>query len=78
MPQKALTRNTKGQAVAMVVGAENKVETRIVTTAEVINHQWRVTDGLQAGDKLIVDGLQKIRPGAVVTPQVLSATPATK
>ncbi len=78
VPQKAITRNTKGQAVAMVVGAENKVESRIVTTAEVINHQWRITDGLQAGDKLIVDGLQKIRQGAVVTPQVLSATPATK
>ncbi|QYJ75304.1 efflux RND transporter periplasmic adaptor subunit [Shewanella sp. FJAT-52076] len=67
VPQKAITRNTRGEAVAMVVNAENKVEARTVTTAEVINHQWRITSGLTAGDKLIVEGLQKIRPGAPVT-----------
>ncbi|QYK05179.1 efflux RND transporter periplasmic adaptor subunit [Shewanella zhangzhouensis] len=67
VPQKAITRNTRGEAVAMVVNAENKVEARTVTTAEVINHQWRITSGLNAGDKLIVEGLQKIRPGAPVT-----------
>lgn len=67
VPQKAITRNTRGEAVAMVVNAESKVEARTVTTAEVINHQWRITSGLNAGDKLIVEGLQKIRPGAPVT-----------
>ncbi|MCL1142779.1 efflux RND transporter periplasmic adaptor subunit [Shewanella gaetbuli] len=73
VPQRAITRNTKGQAVAMVVNEENNVETRVVTTAEVINNQWRITDGLNPGDKLIVEGLQKVRPGAPVSPQVLSA-----
>ncbi len=66
VPQRAITRNTKGEAVAMVIDAEGKVAARIVTTAEVINNQWRITDGLTVGDQLIVEGLQKIRPGAPV------------
>lgn len=72
VPQRAITRNTKGQAIAMIVNQDNNVEVRIVTTAEVIDNQWRIIDGLQAGDKLIVEGLQKIRPGAAVSPQVLT------
>lgn len=72
VPQRAITRNTKGQAVAMVIGAESKVEARVVTTAEVIDHQWRITDGLTVGDQLIVEGLQKIRPGAPVAGKPLS------
>ncbi len=66
VPQRAITRNTKGEAVAMIIDAEGKVAARIVTTAEVINNQWRITDGLTVGDQLIVEGLQKIRPGAPV------------
>lgn len=76
VPQRAITRNAKGEAVAMVVNAQGQVEAKIVTTAEVINHQWRVTSGLVVGDQLIVEGLQKIRPGAAVTPKVISATQA--
>ncbi|QFU20554.1 efflux RND transporter periplasmic adaptor subunit [Shewanella eurypsychrophilus] len=66
VPQRAITRNTKGEAVAMIIDAEGKVAARVVTTAEVINNQWRITDGLAVGDQLIVEGLQKIRPGAPV------------
>ncbi|HSG61432.1 MAG TPA: efflux RND transporter periplasmic adaptor subunit, partial [Pseudomonadales bacterium] len=73
VPQRAITRNTKGEAIAMVVNADNKVEMRVVKTAEVIDHQWRIVDGLVAGDKLIVEGLQKVRPGAQVTTKLLSA-----
>ncbi|GIU44915.1 efflux RND transporter periplasmic adaptor subunit [Shewanella algidipiscicola] len=73
VPQKAITRNSKGQAIAMVIGAESKVEARVVTTAEVINHQWRIVDGLKVGDQLIVEGLQKIRPGAPVTGKPIDA-----
>ncbi|QDZ92798.1 efflux RND transporter periplasmic adaptor subunit [Shewanella decolorationis] len=76
VPQKAITRNSKGEAVAMVVNAQGQVEAKIVTTAEVIDHQWRVTSGLAVGDQLIVEGLQKIRPGAPVTPKVISETQA--
>ncbi|WP_394202696.1 efflux RND transporter periplasmic adaptor subunit [Shewanella waksmanii] len=74
VPQRAITRNTKGQAVAMLVNADNKVESRIITTAEVIDNQWRVVDGLAQGDKLIVEGLQKIRPGAPVSAKEVDMT----
>ncbi|GGP70470.1 multidrug transporter [Shewanella algicola] len=73
VPQRAITRNTKGQAVAMLVNKEGKAEMRVVKTAEVIGNQWRITDGLVAGDKLIVEGLQKIRAGAPVSPTELTA-----
>ena len=76
VPQKAVTRNPKGQGVAMVVNAENKVEPRIVETAEAINNQWLVTKGLQAGDQIIVAGLQKVRPGAPVTPNLITKAQA--
>ncbi len=66
VPQKAITRNTKGEAVAMVVNKDNVIEARNVVTAEAIDNQWRITSGLKAGDKLVVAGLQKIRPGAPV------------
>lgn len=78
VPQKAVARNNKGQATAMVINAEGKAEMRIVKTAEVINHQWRITEGLNVGDKLIVEGLQKIRPGAPVTAKEISNTPAAE
>ena len=67
VPQNAVTRNAKGQAIAMLVNAENKVEPRVVVTAEVIDNQWRIIKGLTVGDKVIVEGLQKIRPGTPVT-----------
>jgi membrane fusion protein (multidrug efflux system) len=73
VPQRAITRNSKGQAVAMLVDKDNNVEMRVVKTAEVIGNQWRIVDGLAAGDKLIVEGLQKIRAGAPVSPQTLTA-----
>ncbi|SMY18417.1 efflux RND transporter periplasmic adaptor subunit [Photobacterium aquimaris] len=74
IPQKAITRNSKGQAIAMVVGTDNKVESRTVTTAEAIDNQWRITSGLKDGDQVIVDGLQKIRPGVVVEPTPITVT----
>lgn len=76
VPQKAITRNTKGEAVAMIATAENVVESRVVKTAEVIDNQWRIVDGLNVGDKVIVEGLQKIRPGSPVSPQALNADSA--
>lgn len=76
VPQKGISRDAKGNAVAMVVNEQGVVEAKIVTTAEVIDHQWRITSGLNVGDKLIVEGLQKIRPGAPVTPKVISETQA--
>ncbi|QLK60273.1 efflux RND transporter periplasmic adaptor subunit [Enterobacteriaceae bacterium Kacie_13] len=69
VPQQGITRNPRGDATAMVVGADNKVELRTVTTTQAIGDKWVVTDGLKSGDKVIVTGLQKIKPGVQVTAQ---------
>ncbi|KFZ37581.1 hemolysin D [Shewanella mangrovi] len=73
VPQKVVTHNAKGQAVVMVVNDQNVIEPRVVTTAQVIDNKWRVTSGLKAGEKVVIEGLQRIRPGAPVTPKVVSA-----
>ncbi|NJA87665.1 efflux RND transporter periplasmic adaptor subunit [Rhodocyclus tenuis] len=80
-PQRAVTRDTKGNPTALVVGANGTAELRTLTTRRVVGDKWLVSDGLKAGDTLIVDGLQKIAPGApvkavpLVTP-VSAAAPA--
>ncbi len=50
----------------MVVGADGKVELRTLKTDRAIGDKWLVTDGIKAGDKVIVEGLQKVAPGSVV------------
>jgi membrane fusion protein, multidrug efflux system len=67
-PQKGVTRNVRGEPIAFVVGEGNKVELRVLKTDRAIGDKWLVTDGLKAGDRLIVEGLQKIGPGAGVRP----------
>ncbi|NML16845.1 efflux RND transporter periplasmic adaptor subunit [Azohydromonas caseinilytica] len=74
VPQRAVTRDPKGNALAMVVGDDNKVQPRPLKVDRNVGDQWLVTEGLKPGDKLIVDGLQKVRPGAPVTPVALSAS----
>lgn len=69
VPQQGITRNPRGEATAMVVGEGDKVEPRTLTAAQAIGDQWLVTDGLKPGDRVIINGLQKIRPGAKVTVQ---------
>jgi membrane fusion protein (multidrug efflux system) len=61
-----VSRNPRGEATVLVVGADNKVVERVVTTDHVINNEWLVTQGLVAGERVIVDGLQKAKPGQVV------------
>lgn len=73
VPQKVVSHNAKGQAIVMAVNDKNVVEARPVTTAQVIDNQWRITSGLKEGDKVIIEGLQRIRPGAPVAPTVISA-----
>jgi membrane fusion protein (multidrug efflux system) len=65
-PQRGITRDPKGNATAMVVGKDGKAELRNVTTARTVGDQWLVTGGLSPGDRVIVEGLQKIGPGAPV------------
>ncbi len=68
LPQRAVDRNAKGAATAMFVTADNKVETRILETVQAVGSNWLVDEGIKDGDRLIVDGLQKIRDGQSVNP----------
>ena len=65
-PQQGITHDAKGNATAMVVGAAGTVEPRTLVAARAIGDRWLVTSGLAAGDKLIVEGLNKIGPGMPV------------
>jgi membrane fusion protein (multidrug efflux system) len=73
VPQRGVTRNQRGEPTALVVGANNKVELRALHTERTIGENWLVTGGLSAGDKVIVDGLQKVAPGAEVKTIALAA-----
>lgn len=75
-PQQGISRDAKGNATALVVNAENKVEPREVKVSRAIGDKWLVESGLAAGDKLIVAGFQKIDPGAEVVPQEAGAQPS--
>jgi membrane fusion protein (multidrug efflux system) len=74
-PQVGIQRNPRGGATALVVGAGNKVELRTVTLSRELGDQWLIDDGLKVGDRVIVEGVQKVMPGAEVQP-VEQAAPA--
>ncbi len=67
-PQAGIARNARGEASALVVGADDKVQRRAVTVAEAVDGRWRVTQGLHSGDRLIVEGTGKVREGQIVRP----------
>lgn len=62
VPQAAITRTPTGQAMAMLVNAKGLVEPRQITTSGVQGQNWIVTQGLNTGDKVIVDGIAKVKP----------------
>ncbi|WP_226703121.1 efflux RND transporter periplasmic adaptor subunit [Microbulbifer elongatus] len=68
VPQQGVARDPKGNTTAMVVGEGNTVEARPVKVSQTVGSAWLVESGLKAGDRVIVEGLQKIRPGVVVNP----------
>ncbi|EBK3237018.1 multidrug efflux RND transporter periplasmic adaptor subunit AcrA [Salmonella enterica] len=73
VPQQGVTRTPRGDATVLVVGADNKVEIRQIVASQAIGDKWLVTDGLKAGDRVVVSGLQKVRPGAQVKVQEITA-----
>ncbi len=81
LPQQAVTRSARGDTV-MVVDGEGKVATRTITLGGEQNAQWVVLDGLKPGEQVVVDGFQKMQPGAPVKPvpwqKPGSAAPAVK
>lgn len=74
VPQRGVTRDPKGQAIALVVNAASTVERRELVAERSVGNAWLVSDGLVAGDRVIVDGVQKVRPGDQVE-VVPAATP---
>ena len=65
-PQRGITRDPKGKATAIVVGADGKTALRDVTTVRAVGDQWLIGSGLAPGDRVVVEGLQKIGPGMPV------------
>lgn len=66
-PQQGITRNPRGDATALVVDANSKVVLRDVKAVQAVGDKWLVTSGLQEGDKIIVSGHMKVKPGMTVT-----------
>ncbi|TAN41009.1 MAG: efflux RND transporter periplasmic adaptor subunit [Nitrospirae bacterium] len=66
IPQRGVTRNPAGNAMVMVVGAEEKVEPRVIRVERTVGDSWLVSEGLKQGDRVILEGLQKARPGTTV------------
>ena len=73
VPQQGVTRTPRGDASAMVIGKDDKVEVRDITAAQAIGDKWLVTSGLKDGDRVIVTGLQKVKPGVQVKAQEIAA-----
>lgn len=75
-PQEGVMRDRRGEPIAMVVNAENAVEQRQLTILQDFGNDWVVSGGLQDGDRLIVEGLQKIGVGMTVTPEERQPAPS--
>ncbi|TNE64382.1 MAG: efflux RND transporter periplasmic adaptor subunit [Alphaproteobacteria bacterium] len=67
VPQRAVSRNTKGEATAMVVAADGKVQQRVLTVRNSVGNNWLVDAGVGDGDKVIVEGTQLVRVGQDVS-----------
>jgi len=66
--QRGVSVGANGIATVMVVGADGKVEARVIKLGKAVGDKWVVTDGLKAGEQVVVEGLQKFQPGMVVKP----------
>lgn len=73
VPQRALIRNADGSATVMVIDTDDKVARRRVSVGRAVGDRWQVLDGLAAGDRVLVDGAQKVRTGDAVRPVPIDA-----
>lgn len=76
VPQQGITHNEQGKATALILDQENVVQLREINAVKAVGNQWLVTAGLRPGDRVIVSGLQRIRPGikARVLPSKLNTS----
>lgn len=77
VPQRGVSRNTKGDPIAQVVGADGKVATRILDIRQSVGNSWLVEKGLADGDRVVVEGSQKARDGATVAAEEVKVDDAT-
>jgi len=75
VPQRAVTE-VQGKYMVAVVGADNKVDIRTVQAAERVDSLWVILEGLKPGERVVVEGVQKVRPGMPVTPKTFAEAPA--
>lgn len=75
VPQQGITHNAQGKATALILDQENVVQLREINAVKAVGNQWLVTTGLHPGDRVIVSGLQRIRPG--IKARILAAKPHT-
>lgn len=75
VPQQGVARDAKGKATAFVIGPGNKAVRRDLTTSRTVGNAWLVTGGLRPGDRVIVEGVAKVRPGQVVKPVPAGSKP---
>ncbi len=76
-PQQGVTRDPRGGAVALVVDGQNKVQSRSIEIGQAVGSDWLVTKGLQPGDRMITEGLQRAQAGMTVRP-VPAGSPAPR
>jgi membrane fusion protein (multidrug efflux system) len=76
VPQQGVSRDPRGEATVMLVGPDDKAVPRTVQADRTIGDKWLVTSGLQPGDKVIVEGLGRIKPGQVIKPVLAGSQPA--
>lgn len=76
VPQRAVTRDAEGRASVLVVGADNKLEVRIIETRRAAGDAWLVGKGLAVGDRVVVRGPLRLMPGMPVNPVPADAKPA--
>lgn len=69
LPQQAVLRGSDGQAQAWVLDARHKASLKPISVGDVVNHQYVVSGGLQAGDTVVIEGQERLQPGASAAPQ---------
>ncbi|WP_338762809.1 efflux RND transporter periplasmic adaptor subunit [Massilia sp. METH4] len=74
VPAPAVTRTPQGEATVMLVGADNRTQVRTVQASSLVDGHWLVEHGLKDGERLIVSGVQKLKPGIVVMPRTVPAS----
>jgi len=73
IPQQAIQRDSGGRSQVYVVTGDGTAQLRVVRTGRVVGNKWIIEEGLAPGEQVVVEGFQKLRPGALVTPQAWSA-----